>query len=113
MSDAASTGLATISSTVTGTSTSGAAFGSVNKAESYIIPDFFVFNNGGNVQNQFLNTNVRNNLTHPTLYSPFNPFTTQPQEGVHWAKDPAFGKALNRFAYTTPRMLRIGFGVRF
>jgi hypothetical protein len=72
-----------------------------------------VFNNGGNVQNQFLNTNVRNNVTHPALYSPFNPFTTDPQEGVHWAKDPAFGKALNRFAYTTPRMFRIGFGVRF
>ena len=72
-----------------------------------------VFNNGGNVQNQFLNTNVRNNLTHPALYAPFNPFTTQPVEGVHWAKDPAFGKALNRFAYTTPRMFRIGFGVRF
>jgi outer membrane receptor for ferrienterochelin and colicin len=72
-----------------------------------------VFNNGGTVQNGFINTNVRTNVTHPTLYSAFNPFTTQPQEGVHWAKDPAFGKALNRFAYTTPRMFRIGFGVRF
>jgi RNA polymerase sigma-54 factor len=28
----------------------GAAFGSVNKAESYIIPDFFVFNNGGKLE---------------------------------------------------------------
>jgi RNA polymerase sigma-54 factor len=28
----------------------GAAYGSVNKAESYIIPDFFVFNNGGKLE---------------------------------------------------------------
>ncbi len=28
----------------------GAAFGSVNKAESYIIPDFFVYNNGGKLE---------------------------------------------------------------
>ncbi len=28
----------------------GAGYGSVNKAESYIIPDFFVFNNGGKLE---------------------------------------------------------------
>jgi RNA polymerase sigma-54 factor len=28
----------------------GAAYGTVNKAESYIIPDFFVFNNGGKLE---------------------------------------------------------------
>ena len=35
----------------------GAAFGTVNKAESYIIPDFFVFNNAGKLE---LTLNSRN-----------------------------------------------------
>ena len=30
-----------------------------------------------------------------------------PVEGVNWAKGPNFGKALNRFAYTTPRTFRL------
>ena len=52
-------------------------------------------------------------VTNPTLYATFNPFTTTPVEGVNWAKGPAFGTALNRFAYTSPRQLRLSFGVRF
>jgi hypothetical protein len=36
-----------------------------------------------------------------------------PVEGVHWAKSPTFGLALNRFAYTTPRTFRLTFGMRF
>ena len=68
---------------------------------------------GGNVQNQTVDTAVRTNITHPTLYQSFNPFTTTPVEGVHWAKSPTFGLALNRFAYTTPRTFRLTFGVRF
>lgn len=35
----------------------GAAFGTVNKAESYIIPDFFVYNNGGKLE---LTLNAKN-----------------------------------------------------
>jgi hypothetical protein len=68
---------------------------------------------GGNVQNQTVDTAVRTNITHPALYQSFNPFTTTPVEGVHWAKSPTFGLALNRFAYTTPRTFRLTFGVRF
>jgi hypothetical protein len=34
-------------------------------------------------------------------------------EGVNWARGPNFGNALNRQAYTTPRTLRLTFGVRF
>jgi hypothetical protein len=49
----------------------------------------------------------------PARFQPFNPFTTTPVEGVHWAKGPNFGKALNRFAYTTPRTFLTTFGVRF
>jgi hypothetical protein len=47
------------------------------------------------------------------VYQAFNPFTTTPVEGVHWAKSPTFGLALNRFAYTTPRTFRLTFGLRF
>jgi hypothetical protein len=68
---------------------------------------------GGNIQNQTIDSAVRTNVTHPALYQPFNPFTTTPLEGVHWAKSPTFGKALNRFAYTTPRTFRVTFGARF
>ena len=71
------------------------------------------FTVGGNVQNQTIDSGVRTNVSHPTLYQPFNPFTETPVEGVHWAKNPTFGRALNRFAYTTPRTFRMTFGVRF
>ncbi len=56
---------------------------------------------------------VRTNVSHPAVYAPFNPFTQTPVQGVHWNYGPNFGNALNRFAYTTPRMFRINFGVRF
>jgi hypothetical protein len=72
-----------------------------------------VFANGGNVQNQFIDSTVRTNVSNPALYQDFDPFTTVPVEGVNWDKGPAFGKALSRFAYTTPRMFRLTFGVRF
>jgi hypothetical protein len=68
---------------------------------------------GGNIQSQTVDTATRTNVTHPALYQPFNPFTTIPTEGVHWAKGPTFGKALNRFAYTTPRTFLMSFGFRF
>jgi outer membrane receptor for ferrienterochelin and colicin len=68
---------------------------------------------GGNVQNQTIDTAVRTNVSNPALYQPFNPFTTTPVEGTNWAKSPTFGRALNRFAYTTPRTFRMTFGVRF
>jgi hypothetical protein len=68
---------------------------------------------GGNLQNQTVDTGIRTNVSTPALYQAFNPFTTTPVEGTHWAKSPTFGLALNRFAYTTPRTFRMSFGVRF
>jgi hypothetical protein len=68
---------------------------------------------GGNLQNQTVDSSIRTAVSHPALYQPFNPFTETPVEGVHWAKSPTFGRALNRFAYTTPRTFRMTFGVRF
>ena len=68
---------------------------------------------GGGVTQTRIDQTVRTNVSHPALYAPFNPFTTTPVQGVNWNYGPNFGKALNRFAYTTPRMFRMSFGVRF
>jgi len=72
-----------------------------------------VFQNGGAIVQTRIDTVVRTNVSNPTLYSTFNPFTTTPVEGVNWAKGPNFGTALNRFAYTSPQQLRLSFGIRF
>ena len=77
-----------------------------------------VFLNGGNVQNNFIGTTVRNAIAgtpNPGAppYQSFNPFTTTPVLGTHWDYGTDFGKATSRFAYTTPRMFRLSFGVRF
>jgi hypothetical protein len=68
---------------------------------------------GGGVTQTRIDQTVRTNVSHPALYAPFNPFTTTPVQGVNWNYGPNFGKGLNRFAYTTPRMFRVSFGVRF
>lgn len=68
---------------------------------------------GGGVAQTRIDQAVRTNVSHPALYAAFNPFTTTPVQGVHWNYGPNFGKALNRFAYTTPRMFRMSLGVRF
>lgn len=68
---------------------------------------------GGNITTNNIDSTILTNVTQPTVYSPFNPFTTTPVEGVNWGKGPRFGKALTRFAYTTPRTFRLTFGVRF
>ena len=56
---------------------------------------------------------VRTPVSNSALYQSFNPFTTTRCSGVNWDYGPNFGKALNRFAYTTPRTFRLTFGVRF
>jgi outer membrane receptor protein involved in Fe transport len=68
---------------------------------------------GGGVVQTRIDQTVRTNVSHPALYAAFNPFTTVPVQGMNWNYGPNFGKALNRFAYTTPRMFRMSFGVRF
>jgi len=44
---------------------------------------------------------------------PFNPFTTQPQEGVNFLKGPNFGKATSESDFQTPRTFRVAVGLRF
>jgi hypothetical protein len=52
-------------------------------------------------------------VTTPEDFRPFNPFAETPVQGTHWDYGPTFGKALSRFTYTTPRLFRMSFGVRF
>jgi hypothetical protein len=47
------------------------------------------------------------------ILSAFNPYTTQPVEETHWQKAPNFGRAANRFGYTSPRTFRFSVGLRF
>ncbi len=43
----------------------------------------------------------------------FNPFTTQPVQGVNWNYGPNFGKARNAADYQTPRTFQLSVGARF
>jgi hypothetical protein len=83
-----------------------------------------VFLNGGGVLQDRIDQTVRTSVSNPTLYTPFNPFTTKPVQGVNWDYAPivnptgqlatsGFGVAKSRLAYTNPRQFRVGFGVRF
>jgi hypothetical protein len=65
-----------------------------------------VFNNGGVTNMTTIGQSV-------TLRAPFNPYTTQPAEGVNWAPHANFGTPLNSFAFTTPRLFRFSVGIRF
>lgn len=67
-----------------------------------------VFNNGGPTDQTTLQQGARVITT-----APFNPFTATPVEGVNWALNTNFGKALNAFAYTSPRIFRFSVGIRF
>lgn len=72
-----------------------------------------VFVNGGGVDlSNTVDQTVRTSVTNANLTA-FNPFTTAPVEDVNWSKGPNFGRALTRFAYTSPRQLRLSFGIRF
>jgi hypothetical protein len=70
-----------------------------------------VFNNGGKSNLATINQGIFG----PGVsgMQTFNPFTQTPVEGVNWSKRPTFGTAINKFAYTTPRMFRFSVGVRF
>ena len=72
-----------------------------------------VFSNAGGVTQTRIDQTARTAVTNSALYTTFNPFTATPVEGVNWAKGPVFGTALNRLAYTSPRMVRVTFGIRF
>lgn len=68
--------------------------------------------NAGGINTQRLDTTVQTPVTTASLAT-FNPFTTTPVRGTNWNLGPNFGRAISRFAYTTPQSMRISFGVRF
>jgi hypothetical protein len=72
-----------------------------------------VFTNGGATTQTRIDTTIRTSVSNAASYTPFNPFTQTPVQGVNWDYAPTFGTALNRLAYTSPRQFRFGFGVRF
>ena len=51
-------------------------------------------------------------LQDPSRFAPFNPFVTQPVEGVHWALDSRFPSETSAFR-TMPRSFRWFVGIRF
>jgi hypothetical protein len=51
--------------------------------------------------------------TNTSTLQRFNPFTTQPVEGVHWRKGPNFGKPVVQTDYQQPRTYRFSVGFRF
>ena len=69
--------------------------------------------NAGGVNLQRIDTTVLTPGTTASRFATFNPFTTTPVRGVNWDYGPNFGTAVSRFAYTTPRTIRMSFGVRF
>lgn len=72
-----------------------------------------VFENGGAVSLARIDQTVLTAVSAGARYQTFNPFTTTPVRGTNWDLGPNFGAALNRLAYTSPRQLRLTFGVRF
>lgn len=73
-----------------------------------------VFQNGGAVDLFNIDQVVRTSVVPGgATLTAFDPFTTKPTEGVNWEKGPNFGKAVNRNAWTSPRQVRLTFGVRF
>jgi hypothetical protein len=66
--------------------------------------------NAGGVNTQRIDTTVLTPVTTSSLAA-FNPFTTTPVQGVNWNLGPNFGRAVSRFAYTTPQSMRLSFGV--
>jgi outer membrane receptor protein involved in Fe transport len=63
------------------------------------------------VNNIDITTRTRDGGT--TTLTAFNPFTTSPEQGVHWAFGPNFGTARNKNAYQLPRQIRFSVGARF
>lgn len=70
------------------------------------------FTDGGCGTGGCISTAVSTRNNSSTLVA-FNPFTTAPVEGVHWAKGSTFGQPTSRFAYQTPRTLSFSVGMRF
>ena len=78
--------------------------------EVFLEPEVLnLFNEQGVIN---VNTSVLD-ATRNTSFQRFNPFTTKPVEGVHWAKAATFGKPQTKDDYQQPRTFRFSVGFRF
>jgi len=68
-----------------------------------------IFNNSGLISGDISVLTRLNN----TKYAAFNPFTTQPVQGVNWDYSPTFGQASASSDYQISRQFSFSFGVRF
>jgi hypothetical protein len=85
--------------------------------ELFLQPELLnVFNedgfNGGRIGTDS-NVTVNTRVNAGTAFQNFDPRTTAPVEGVHYAFHPNFGRAISRDGYQLPRTFRISAGVRF
>ncbi len=71
-----------------------------------------VFSNAGSAAINRIGSGVLTPVNTASL-ARFDPFTETPVQGVNWNYNANFATPLNRFAFTTPRMFRMSFGVRF
>jgi hypothetical protein len=67
-----------------------------------------VFNNGG-----LTDLTKINQVVTVAGLTAFDPFNVVPVEGINYKKDAAFGTAIDRFSYTSPRTFRFSVGVKF
>ena len=80
------------------------------RLELFLQPEVLnVFDEQGVVS---VNTTVLTALTDGSLV-PFDPFTTEPIEGVHWRKGSNFGQPTDENDYQLPRTFRFSVGLRF
>jgi len=68
-----------------------------------------LFNNSGQTGGNLTMLSNVNNKT----YATFNPFTTTPVEGTHWAKGPTFGQPAAVTDYQAARLFSFSVGLRF
>ncbi|MBP1606017.1 MAG: hypothetical protein H6Q08_1391 [Acidobacteria bacterium] len=72
-----------------------------------------LFNNSGQDGTSNQTVYTASNQNPSRTMQTFNPFTTEPVEGVHYELSPDFGKALSADDYQRPREYYFGFGFRF
>jgi hypothetical protein len=82
-----------------------------SQLEFFIQPEVInVFNEQGA---ETVNNYVLTAYTPGVGLEPFDPWTTEPIEGVHWVKHPNFGKPELESDYQQPRTFRFSVGLRF
>ena len=66
-----------------------------------------------NINSNAIDTAVLTAVDDPDRFQTFNPFTTQPVQGVHWDYGEDFGKPVGAAAYTLPRTFQFALGIKF